>query len=85
MSYEIIFVLLYNIMLSSMLTLLNLVLVTDVYVFVFIFVCSMTYDDCSAMIHWPWYDVEQQEDHRLAYQVFGASIAFFWGNVECEA
>ena len=76
MSYEIIFVLLYNIMLSSMLSLLYLVLVTNVYLFVFMFVCFMTFYDCSVKIHFPWCEVEQHEDHRLAYQVFGASFAF---------
>ena len=38
-------------------------LVTDVYVFVFMFDCLMTFYDCPAMTHWPWSDVEQQEDH----------------------
>ena len=44
-SYEIIFLLLYNIMLSSMLALLYLVLVIDVFVFVFVFMfdCFMTF------------------------------------------
>ena len=51
-SYEIIFLLLYNIMLSSMLALLYLVLVIDVFVFVFMFDCFMTFYDCSAMLHW---------------------------------
>ena len=43
MSYEIIFISWYNIMISSKLALLYLVLVTDVYVFVFMFDCFTTF------------------------------------------
>ena len=49
--YEIIFISWYNIMISSMLALLYLVLVTNVYVFVFMFDYFTTFYDCSAMIH----------------------------------
>ena len=50
-SYEIIIISWYNIMMSSMLALLYLVLVTNVYVFVFMFDYFTTFYDCSAMIH----------------------------------
>ena len=53
-SYEIIFILWYNIMISSMLGLLYLVLVTDVYMFVLMFDCFTTFYDYSAMMHRPF-------------------------------
>ena len=43
--------LLYNITLSSRLALLYLMFVADVYVFVFMYDCLMTFYDCLAMAH----------------------------------